>query len=216
MPNALKLVALLASLALSGCANVHLARNHAAQPNQAVVKVYVSNRGSDSSGSGVIIGPGRLATAYHVIENAQSIHVEIMGEETRAYPVFADPEHDLAVLSFPARETPHIPLLPANYGLQDMGVTLVGYPFGGAQTSHHASVQGPIGNYGVYLNSPVMQGESGGAMITRIHGKFYLAGIITSSVKNEGEHEVSGGAAVPSNYIRRFLTSGRTIVASSR
>lgn len=88
-------------------------------------------------GSGSVIRKGKILTNYHVVENALSITVTFFdGTETQAQIVGADPENDLALLSFnvEAFQADHIEFGESASLVSGQKVIAVGSPYGFERT----------------------------------------------------------------------------------
>ena len=78
-----------------------------------VVKIEAANvDGSVSIGSGVVIGPGLVATNCHVTNRAGEIMLLRGGARSRAESQYSDVEHDLCLLSAPALDGRPVPIAP--------------------------------------------------------------------------------------------------------
>ena len=195
-------------------------------PLNAVVKLEVTtakadiccpwaNRTDASTGSGVVIAPGRILTCAHCVTDACYIRVRKHNEDMLYHGSvqFVDNDADLALVGVeePAfmngitpmeiGETPHV---------QD-DVLAVGYPLGGEDISYTRGIVSRIEDIryshgwthllGVQVDAAINSGNSGGPVLDLKSGK--IAGIAFQGLgKEEGE---SLGYIIPPEIIRHFL-----------
>lgn len=163
--------------------------------------------------SGVVIAPGVVLTAQHVV--AAVPNIRLGGQKTPGEVIAAgngDPL-DIALVRYPATEAacPCAPL--AEYPAQvDEPVWVIGFPQNIAQLVTTGTVQAtkdlivrepPFGlprNYGnrLILTAIIGPGNSGGGAFVYRGGRFELVGILV-----EGVGHIS--AAIPLEDIKRFL-----------
>src|SRR6218665_961660 len=133
--------------------------------------------GVNMSGSGFVVGPGRVVTNAHVVAGVTAPVVEPPGEAGRSGRVVAfDAANDLALIDVPdlraAPLTLAAPQPPSN-----TTVAVVGYPFGGPRTIEPgrllAEGELTINNNGtgsrqnlITLAANLLQGNSGGPILT--------------------------------------------------
>jgi Do/DeqQ family serine protease len=174
-----------------------------------------------SLGSGVIVDEsGHIVTNHHVIENADSIRVQLRdGREADARIVGRDPDTDLAVLKIDLSPVP-----VAVFGHSDtlkVGdvVLAIGNPVGLSQTVTHGIVSAtsrqqlgiaPLEDF-IQTDAPINFGNSGGALVDTSGA---LVGINTAIVaKNIGVEGI--GFAIPVNMVRgvlqQIIENGRVI-----
>ena len=195
-------------------------------PFNAVVKLQVSTAKSDilcpwanrtdcGTGSGVVIGNGRILTCAHCVADAIYIRVRKQNEDAlyHATVLFMDTDADLALVNvddpkfmmditpMEIGETPHV---------QD-DVLAVGYPRGGEDISYTRGIVSRIEDIryshgwtyllGVQVDAAINPGNSGGPVLDLKTGK--IAGIAFQGLgKEEGE---SLGYIIPPDIIRHFL-----------
>ena len=195
-------------------------------PLNAVVKLEVSttkpdfcrpwvNRTDSATGSGVVIGKGRILTCAHCVTDACYIRVRKHNEDMLYHGSvqFVDNDADLALVGVddPAfmagitpmeiGETPHV---------QD-DVLAVGYPRGGEDISYTRGIVSRIEDIryshswmhllGIQVDAAINSGNSGGPVLDLKSGK--IAGIAFQGLdKEEGE---SLGYIIPPEIIRHFL-----------
>jgi len=195
-------------------------------PINAVVKLEVStaksdilcpwdNRTDGSTGSGVVIGNGRILTCAHCVVDASYIRIRKQNEDTlyHATVLFTDDDADLALVKVedPAfmaditpleiGETPHV---------QD-DVLAVGYPIGGDDISYTRGIVSRIEDIryshgwthllGVQVDAAINPGNSGGPVLDMKSWK--VAGIAFQG-KDKKQSE-SLGYIIPPDIIRHFL-----------
>ncbi|AWL12951.1 putative periplasmic serine endoprotease DegP-like [Saliniradius amylolyticus] len=134
-----------------------------------------------SLGSGVIMTEtGHILTCYHVIQNAERIHVMLQdGQILEAQQVGQDPHTDLAVLKIDAQNLPVIPQQPTQNTKVGDVVLAIGNPYNLGQTITQGIVS-----------------ATGRAGLSNYLGSNYADFIQMDAVLNEGN---SGGALVDSN-----------------
>ena len=195
-------------------------------PLNAVVKLEVTtakpdicrpweNRTDASTGSGVVIAPGRILSCAHCVTDACYIRVRKHNEDMLYHGSvqFVDNDADLALVGVedPAfmngitpmeiGETPHV---------QD-DVLAVGYPLGGEDISYTRGIVSRIEDIryshgwthllGIQVDAAINSGNSGGPVLDLKSGK--IAGIAFQGLgKEEGE---SLGYIIPPEIIRHFL-----------
>lgn len=195
-------------------------------PVNAVVKLEVetatslfdcpwANRTGNGSGSGVVIGDGRILTCAHCVADASFIAVRKHNEDTlyHAAVSFIDHDADLALVQvedskFMADITPmEIGETPQ---VQDE-IVAVGYPIGGDDISYTRGIVSRIEDIryehgwawllGVQVDAAINHGNSGGPVLDMKSWK--IAGIaFQGKGKDEGE---ALGYIIPPDVIRHFL-----------
>lgn len=182
-------------------------------------------RMSSALGSGVIINKeGYLLTNYHVIKDADEIHVYLFdGRNLEAKIIGEDPVTDLAVLKIPATEDMQaITLGEPHSALIGDVVLAIGNPFNIGQTVTQGIISA-TGRHGlglsVYENfiqtdAAINPGNSGGALIDT-EGR--LLGINTAKVGNSNiaGSAVGIGFAIPAdiavNIMQDIITTGEAV-----
>lgn len=171
---------------------------------------------SNSTGSGVVISPGRVLTGAHVVANATFLQVQKVSDPNKAIARVEAICHDcdLALLSIddPSftkdTEIAEIGALPT---LRDR-VSVVGYPIGGEEISITEGVVSRIEvqRYShsqryllaVTVDAAINSGNSGGPVLQ--DGK--VVGIAFQKLNNADNI----GEMVPANLIQRFLKGVET------
>jgi S1-C subfamily serine protease len=170
------LVGLLALAVASGLACSAPANTPAAvAPKDAAVQVIATGcRGVDELGAGLLIAPGRVLTAAHVVAGATAITIRRAGSEVAGDLLAFDPVNDLAVVGVDATLAPSIPLGKGHGG--DHGtvvvfrdelpveldvsirrpVTLRTYDISGATK---------VSRPGFELSATIVSGDSGGVVV---------------------------------------------------
>ena len=196
-----------------------------ADPINAVVKLEVSTAKPDirrpwimndggGTGSGVVIGDGRILTCAHCVADASYIRIRKQNEDSlyHASVLFVDNDSDLALVKvddpkfmadvtpMEIGETPHV---------QD-DVLAVGYPMGGDDISYTRGIVSRIEDIqyshgwtillGIQVDAAINPGNSGGPVLDMKSGK--IAGIAFQG-RNKGE---ALGYIIPTDVIRHFLT----------
>ena len=198
-------------------ANAGIIQKAAAQKNEVTTaKADIcrpwANRTDASTGSGVVIAPGRILTCAHCVTDACYIRVRKHNEDMLYHGSvqFIDNDADLALVGVddPAfmagitpmeiGETPHV---------QD-DVLAVGYPRGGEDISYTRGIVSRIEDIryahgwtkllGVQVDAAINPGNSGGPVLDLRNGK--IAGIAFQG-QEKGE---SLGYIIPPEIIRHF------------
>ncbi|ERL12593.1 S1C family serine protease [Olegusella massiliensis] len=192
--------------------NASIARAVATKCLPSVVSIGVKTPRGGALGSGVILDKkGNIVTNYHVVENAQSITVDIEGKTYNAKVVGSDSSSDIAVIKVDlkgARVTP-IDIADSDKLVVGDWVMAIGSPFGlnqsvstGIVSALYRSTLLPSSSgTTVYANliqidAAINQGNSGGALV---NDKGELVGINTLVESSSGDF--SGiGFSIPGNY----------------
>ena len=199
-------------------------------PINAVVKLEVekatsrfdcpwANRTDNGSGSGVVIGDGRILTCAHCVADASFIAVRKNNEDTlyHATVSFIDHDADLALVQVEDSKF-MVDITPMEIGetpqVQDE-VVAVGYPVGGDDISYTRGIVSRIEDIryehgwacllGVQVDAAINHGNSGGPVIDMKSGK--IAGIAFQA-KGQDEGEALG-YIIPPDVIRHFLVDIR-------
>ena len=195
-------------------------------PINAVVKLEVTtaksdilcpwaNRTDGGTGTGVVIGNGRILTCAHCVADASYIRIRKQNEDAlyHASVLFEDDDADLALVGvddpkfmaditpMEIGETPHV---------QD-DVLAVGYPIGGEDISFTRGIVSRIEDIryshgwtvllGIQVDAAINPGNSGGPVLDLKSGK--IAGIAFQG--KEKEKSESLGYIIPPDIIRHFL-----------
>lgn len=195
-------------------------------PINAIVKLEVSTTSSDvlcpwinttdsSTGSGVVIGSGRILTCAHCIADAAYIRVRKQNEDTLYHATVhsVDNDADLALVDV---EDPKfmVDVTPLEIGetprVQD-DVLAVGYPVGGDDISYTRGIVSRIEDIryshgwtrllGIQVDAAVNPGNSGGPVLDLKNGK--IAGI-AFQCKDKKKSEALG-YVIPPDIIRHFF-----------
>ena len=226
MMKKMKLAATILGVAIAVAARAQDAYNETGENDSlnAVVKLEVStakpdvfcpwaNRTGASTGSGVVIAPGRILTCAHCVTDTCYIRVRKHNEDTLYHGAveFIDNDADLAlvmvedsafmngVTPMEIGETPHA---------QD-DVLAVGYPVGGEDISYTRGIVSRIEDIeyaqsqarllGIQVDAAINPGNSGGPVLDLKSGK--IAGIAFQG-KDKGE---ALGYIIPPEIIIHFL-----------
>jgi len=209
----------------------------------AVVQIFVTGYGSPvgtgtttesliprkrGSGSGVILDPsGYIVTNFHVVENAERIHVQVSadvdgrernsilkgnGGRYGAQVVGVDAETDLAVLKIAATDLPYLELADS----EELGLGEVVLAFGSPLGLENSVTMGVVSSVArqlrpedpmIYIqtDAPINPGNSGGPLV---NARGEVVGINTLIMSQGGGSEGIGFAA-PSNIVRAVFTQLR-------
>jgi serine protease Do len=174
-----------------------------------------------SYGSGVIISrDGYIVTNFHVVEEAQSVEVQLRDQRTfPARLVASDPASDVAVLKVAATDLPALPWGDSDKVEVGEQVFAIGNPFNldDSVSKGIVSAKGrdlpDSTNYEDYIqtDAAINVGNSGGALIN-IHGE--LIGI-NSAIASFTRGNEGVGFSIPSNLVRfavdGLLKNGRLV-----
>jgi S1-C subfamily serine protease len=171
-----------------------------------------------AAGSGVIVDGkrGLVITNFHVVQEAQAVEVGLKdGRKLAAQPVALAPKLDLAILHIDAKDLPQLEL--GDSSKLDVGdyVVAIGNPFGLGQTVTSGIVSATsrplVANDPrrfIQTDAPINPGNSGGPLID-LDGT--VVGINSALFSpNGGEGNVGIGFAIPSNVVKKLLSSIRT------
>jgi hypothetical protein len=166
---------------------------------QSVVKIHVENYdGSLSTGSGFFYGKGKIATNFHVIENASEILIEYEDGTYYDGDIFVtgyntEFELDLATLSVADLRTPYLELDHLSKLVRGQNIYTIGSPHG-LKNSLSNGLISAVRDYEIQITAPISPGSSGGVLLNE-YGK--VVGI-TTWVYFEGENL---GFAIPINKL---------------
>ena len=203
------LIAVLFGLAAASAEASEMASPAPADTGAAVFKLSARDgTGRMKFGSAVLIGPGRLLTACHIVRDAESIQVHRGAARLTAKPDFVDIEHDLCVLSAPdllAAVTAEI-ATPGELKVGDE-VLAVGYPRGGKLAVSKGRLKA-LHRYGavrvLQVSAPFDYGQSGGALFD-ITGR--LVGITAFKALAGGDfHFALGSEGINEQELKRQAT----------
>lgn len=165
---------------------------------QSVVKLYVRNQnGVDLIGSGFFYEPGKIATNYHVIENASIIEVEFDDGRFYTGDVFIigyDIELDVAAIIIDDPSTPSLALGNSDSIERGQKIYTIGSPMGLINTLGSGIVSS-VRYQSIQITAPISPGSSGGALVDE-YG--FVVGITNAAII-EGENL---GFAVPINIFK--------------
>lgn len=180
-----------------------------------VASINVATSQGEGVGSGVVYDTqGNILTNYHVVEDAQSLVVNLNGKSYEGTVVGSDPSSDLAVVHIDLNGDSVTPMEIADSSQLVVGqwVMSLGSPFGldqsvstGIVSSLYRStiLEGSAGNT-IYTNlvqtdAAINPGNSGGALV---NAQGQLIGI--NSIIQSASGSSSGvGFAIPSNYVKK-------------
>jgi hypothetical protein len=185
----------------------------------ATLLIYDSNRNLVGTASGVFISSeGTLVTNYHVLEtkNLSSIVARLKTGASYDYiaPIGSSKQHDLAILTFDAKEVPFINV--QNDLKAEMGehIMTIGSPKGLEQTISEGIVSYPEreieGIDLIQFTAPISPGSSGGGLFNKWG---HILGVTTSSLSTRNTQNIN--FAVPVKYIKRIVRKEPEIAKGS-
>lgn len=173
---------------------------------QSTVIVIVENELGEqvSLGSGFYIGNNEILTNFHVVEEAFTGHVRLVGD-TEKHPISSlllfDPDKDIAVLSVSSLEAPVLTITD-NPAMQVGDVVYaVGNPLGFEGTFSQGIISALRkfeSQQFIQITAPISPGSSGGPIL---NNKGQVIGMLVSTI--EGGQNIN--FAIPSNDIRGLL-----------
>ncbi|MEZ4658364.1 MAG: trypsin-like peptidase domain-containing protein [Caldilineaceae bacterium] len=170
----------------------------------------------EGAGSGFVISSeGYILTNYHVVEDAQTVEVNLSDDTTLdAQVIGVDPRNDIAVLKV---EAPPELLVPVEFGTSDnlrvgQRAIAIGNPFGqfgntltiGVVSALNRTLEGPDGRTItgiIQTDAAINRGNSGGPLLDS-SGR--VIGINTAIFSPSGS-SAGVGFAVPIDTVRRLL-----------
>ncbi len=203
-------ILLLAALASPATANAQC-RTPDTQTKAGIVKI----EGETTAGSGVVVAPGMVLTAAHVVEGMDTIEVVVRQRPRPAHLIARDTTIDLALL---AVDTDGIAPLPLRRSALDTKtpVWAIGYAFGKRLKTGKGKFR-TLANRLIYTSAPVNFGQSGGGLLSCENGRHVLTGIIRAfgAEKKGGKlvrrDDVS--VATRTDDTRLFIDSSRMYVS---
>lgn len=171
--------------------------------SESVVKLYIETRsGAFNTGSGFYYDKGKIATNYHVIENARIIEVE--HDDGSIYSgnvkiLGFDADKDLAAIQIDRMDIEPMDLGTYTSMVQGQKIYTIGSPHGYMNTLSDGLVSSIRSNI-IQITAPISPGSSGGALIDE-YGK--VVGV-TTAISENGENI---GFCVP---IDEFISMDKT------
>lgn len=165
-----------------------------------------------STGSAVVVGPGRLITACHVLRNARAIQVRQDDVAYAATLEFPDVERDLCQISTRSLRAPAVPIAPASAAEPGQRVFAVGNARGteiAVSEGVISSARGDAGTQVILHSAPLGPGSSGGGLFDR-DGR--LVGITTAQSRDAR----SLYAAIPAGWIAEIPARGQAALDRRR
>ncbi len=184
------------------------------QTKAGIVKI----EGETTAGSGVVVAPGLVLTAAHVVEGMDTIDVIVQQRPRPAHLIARDTTIDLALL---AVDTDGIAPLPLRRSALDTKtpVWAIGYAFGKRLKTGKGKFRA-VANRLIYTSAPVNFGQSGGGLLSCENGQHVLTGIIRAfgAEKKGGKlirrNDVS--VATRTDDTRLFIDSNRIYASLGR
>lgn len=99
-----------------------------ARVKRSVVLILALRPGEIGSGTGFVVGPGRIATCNHVVAEGGQLLVFVDGSRREARVVQADPTTDLAILECGGTLPPPLPLADSGQVRDGDEIAVTGYP----------------------------------------------------------------------------------------
>jgi S1-C subfamily serine protease len=159
---------------LSACGTT---TRRAVEPLDAAVEIVADGCPDvDVFGQGLVVAPGRVLTAAHVVAGATDISVRHNGERVTGVVTAFDPTNDLALIAVPTTFAPAVPIGPVRAG--DRGTAIVrrrGSPTAIEVTVSRAVsihtediyIEGSFERAGFELAANIEPGDSGAVVVVR-------------------------------------------------
>lgn len=184
-------------------------------PDSRTKSGIVKIEGDASAGSGVVVAPGLVLTAAHVVAGMDRIDVVVQRRTRGAQLISRDTSIDLALL---AVDTSGLePLQWRRSALDETTpVWAVGYAFGKRLKTGKGKFR-TVANRLIYTSAPVNFGQSGGGLLSCENGQHVLTGIIRAfgATKKNGKlvrrNDIS--VATRTDDSRLFVDSNRMYVS---
>ncbi len=157
-----------------------------------------------ASGSGFVVGPGRLLTNAHVVRGCLGVLARnAAGRRARAKVLKADPQRDLALLEVPKDFGPALIFRGEPPVLRGESVVTYGFPLSGLLSSGPTLTTGTVSalsglrdtpiNY--TISAPVQPGNSGGPLLD---AQGHVIGVVVAKLNAAEVAKVTGGD-IPQN-----------------
>lgn len=177
---------------------------------QSFAYCQVDLKSATSSGSGFLVSAnGYLITNYHVIENADSISVNLKNTETKSAKIVrVDAKNDIAVLKIDCIDCSYAQTKSSLEVKKGEKVLALGYPNVGIQGKESKLTEGVISSLsGIFddptrfqITIPIQAGNSGGPVFTE---DGFVVGVVVSQMSSLQNVNY----AVKSNYYVELLNS---------
>lgn len=187
-------------------------------PEQQALSSVVRVTSDDGShASGVVVGPNRVLTAAHAIDEAYQSYVRIGDQLFPASVASVDRSKDLAILEVSALDVDPIELGDSDLSSSSK-VWAVGFPRAESKTTSSGSFKVKATTDGaLHTTAPIDSGQSGGGLISCEQGKHVLAGMLRGfaayvngdeyvKIKN---HSVSVATADIRNFISEWESTSK-------
>lgn len=202
-------IAILAGVLLAPLAHA----DNCGWPEQKALESVVRVTSEDGShASGVVVGPNRVLTAAHAIDEAFKSFIRIEDQFYPARVALIDRSKDLAILEVSALDVAPIALGDTDLS-NSAKVWAVGFPRAESKTTSSGSFKVKATTDGaLHTTAPIDSGQSGGGLISCEHGRHVLAGMLRGfaayvngdeyvKIKN---HSVSVATADIRNFITKW------------
>ncbi len=171
-----------------------------------VARIASTGCSGGGSGSGFLVGPDTLVTAYHVVEDATAVSVRFGADVVSGSPVAVDEAADLAIVKLHQRSTA-TPLQPSDTpAAVGAAVAVLGYPLGkplgmtqGAVTAADLRVQVEgEDRWGLFRTDAAINGGNSGGPVVTVDGR--VVGVVVA-----GSDAAGAGYAVGLPTLRASL-----------
>lgn len=170
-----------------------------------------------ATGSGVVIGPGRMVTNCHVLAKAKGILVQRENVSYEAKLEHADTERDLCIVTIRNFQSPAVAIRTLADVKIGERVYAIGNPAGLSQTLSDGLVSGLRGPDGdtlyIQTTAPISPGSSGGGLFDT-EGR--LIGITTLIVSDRQRLAQNLNLAMPAEWIAEVPERSKVALANRR
>ena len=153
-------------------------------------------------GAGFLVTPQLLLTSANVIGSQQDVLVSFRNQAAiQAHVVFADRQHDVALLELQSAATlPPLPLTDSNIVADRDEVKIAGYPGGDYADNQHATLSRRSPEL-LTTDMPPLPGNSGGPLM---HTDGTVIGLVESTAEFGGGQPSGTHVALPINLVKKL------------
>lgn len=182
-----------------------------AAPSVWSVRTFDAQERPLRTGSAVVVAPGRLVTACHVLAQASSF---VIRQDNIAYGAtleYPDPKRDLCQIRVANFTVPPVPIAPPGAARVGQRVYAIGNPRGVENTLSEGILTGLRGGDAtaplMQTTSAVLPGSSGGGLFD-VDGR--LLGITSTATPDDG----NAGVAIPASFIAELPARAQAALAA--
>jgi Flp pilus assembly protein TadD len=138
-----------------------------ASPSVVVVERLDAAGKRNGFASGVVVGPGRVATSCHAVTNTAAVQVRVGGDRLPTRLEYADLERDLCQLEADGLNQPAVSIVPSSHLKVGQRVYAIGTPKGLELTLSEgliSSLRPRARSFVIQTSAPMSRGSSGGGL----------------------------------------------------